>query len=345
MAQTEGVFGVRQNGAPGKLHIFDLHCDTLDRLALHGSTEFEAFAPQDESVPHARMSSLADNDAHISLERLSPYAWCQCFAVFVPDEMHGAEAWRFFEYVRAYFEEQMTAHAGRIAHVRDAREVESVLDAGKTAAFLTIEGGSFIEGSLEHIEDIAQAGVKMIALTWNGENAIGSGSDTDHGLSALGKRAVRALEENRIVVDVSHLNDRGFADICDIVTRPFAASHSNARAVCKHSRNLTDAQIRAIADSGGIIGLNYCTDFLSAKHADPTYDDVLRHADRILEQGGEEVLALGSDYDGCDVPSWLLSSDKVKNLYDLIAEHFGVQVACKACFENAATFFTRNEEA
>lgn len=328
-----------------KTHIFDLHCDTLDRLALHGSAEYPAFAPQDEMVPHARMSSLADNDAHISLQRTSRFAWCQCFAVFVPDELRGDDAWRFFEYVRAYFENQMAAHPELVEQVLDARDIAEVLDAGKTAAFLTVEGGAFFDGkSLDHADDIVRAGVKMLTLTWNGPNAIGSGHDTAQGLSAYGKRVVAALEERRIVVDASHLNDRGFSDLCDTATRPFAASHSNARSVCGHKRNLTDAQIRAIAEAGGIIGLNFCTDFLSDTHSDPTYDDVLRHIDRICEAGGEDVLALGSDYDGCDVPSWLSSADKAGNLYALIAEHFGRAMADKACFENASRFFVRNEE-
>ena len=333
--------GVQLDGA---MRIFDLHCDTLDRLALHASAEYPAFAPQDGGVAHERMSSLADNDAHISLDAIGAYAWCQCFAVFVPDELRGDAAWRFFEHVHAYFDDQMAAHADRVEQVRDVRRLPDVLESGKTAALLTVEGGAFFDGSsLERVERIAEAGVKMLTLTWNGENAIGSGYDTDHGLTAYGKRVVGAFEGEKIVVDVSHLNDRGFSDLCDCATRPFAASHSNARAVCGHKRNLTDAQIRAIAESGGIVGLNFCTQFLSDVHADPTRDDVLRHVDRICEAGGEDVLALGSDYDGCDVPSWLAPAGKVGSLHALIAEHFGMSVADKVCFDNALAFFERNE--
>ncbi|WP_255467440.1 dipeptidase [Raoultibacter phocaeensis] len=328
----------------GAMRIFDLHCDTLDRLALHASKEYPPFAPQDKAVPHERMSSLVDNDAHISLDVIGAYAWCQCFAVFVPDELRGDAAWDFFEYVRAYFDAQMAAHANRVEQVRDARRIPEVLESGKTAALLTVEGGAFFDGtSLERIERIAQAGVRMLTLTWNGENAVGSGHDTTQGLTAYGKRVVAALEGEKIVVDVSHLNDRGFSDVCDVATRPFAASHSNARAVCGHKRNLTDAQIRAIAEAGGIVGLNFCTQFLSEAHADPSRDDVLRHIDRICEVGGEDVLALGSDYDGCDVPSWLVPASKVGSLHALIADHFGRRMADKACFDNALAFFERNE--
>lgn len=336
--------GRAESDGPAGLRVFDLHCDTLDRLALHGSREYPPFAPRDIVVSHARMSSLADNAAHISLDAIDAYAWCQCFAVFVPDELRGDAAWRFFEHVRTYFEAQMNTHADRVEHVSDARTIPDVLESGKTAAMLTVEGGAFFDGrSLDRAARIAEAGVKMLTLTWNGENAIGSGHDTDSGLSAYGKRVVGALETEKIVVDVSHLNDRGFSDVCDIATRPFAASHSNARSVCRHKRNLEDAQIRAIAEAEGIIGLNFCTQFLSDVHADPTCDDVLRHIDCIAEAGGEEVLALGSDYDGCDVPSWLAPADKVSNLHTLIAEHFGRSFADKVCFDNAFAFFARNE--
>ena len=328
-----------------RLQVFDLHCDTLDRLALRRSAEYPTFALHDADVSPERMCSLADNDAHISLDRIARYRWCQCFAVFIPDELRGDAAWRFFEQVHAYFEGQMAAHADRVQQVCDARMLEDLLDGGKTAALLTVEGGAFFDGgSLDRVDRIAEAGVKMLTLTWNGENEIGSGHDTAHGLSPYGRRVVSELEERKIVVDVSHLNDRGFSDVCDIATRPFAASHSNARAVCGHKRNLEDAQIRAIADSGGVIGLNYCAQFLSDVHADPTRDDVLRHIDRICEVGGEDVLALGSDYDGCDVPSWIGSADKVSALHDLIGEHFGQALADKVFFENASRFFARNEE-
>ena len=155
---------------------------------------------------------------------------------------------------------------------------------------------------------------------------------------------MRELELRGIAVDVSHLNDAGFKDVCDAAARPFAASHSNARAVCGHPRNLADWQLRELADRGGIAGLNFCRDFLSDVHADPAPDDVLRHVDHVLETVGEDMLALGSDYDGCDVPSWLDPCDRVGDLHALLARQFGSAVADKIFFENARAFFARLEE-
>lgn len=154
---------------------------------------------------------------------------------------------------------------------------------------------------------------------------------------------MRELERRGVVVDVSHLNEKGFHDVCDSTTKPFVASHSNARVVCDHPRNLADWQLREIADRSGIIGLNFCTNFLSTTHSDPTRDDVLRHVDHLLNVAGEDVLALGSDFDGCDVPTWLSSCDKIGNLHDVLVPQFGKDIVDKVFFDNAYAFFERSE--
>ena len=327
-----------------RIRIFDLHCDTLDRLALHDRMPEAGFSEHDADVPSGRMSSLLDNDAHISLARIAPYAWCQCFAAFIPDHMDADWAWGVFCTVRDYFAGQLEQHAGAVEQVRDARDIRRIVDGGSCAAVFTVEGGSFLEGDLARLHEAADAGVKMLTLTWNGKNAIASGSQTTDGLSAFGREVIAAMERRRMVVDVSHLNDRSFWDVCDAAKRPFAASHSNARAVCGHGRNLTDDQFCAIAERGGIVGLNFCRQFLRDDGADPTRDDVLRHVDHWLGLGGEHAVALGSDYDGCDVPSWLDPADKIGDLHALLSREFGADIAEAVCFENAARFFERNEE-
>lgn len=324
--------------------IFDLHCDTLDRLALHCIMPEAGFMAEDAAIPAHRMQSLADNDCHIDLQRMARggYAWCQCFAAFIPDDIGVEGGYRVFDTVRRYFEGQLAQHAALVEQVRDARDIRSIVDAGRCAAVFTVEGGSFIGEDTDRIHEAADAGVKMLTLTWNDKNAIASGNKTGDGLSHFGREAVRVLEQRRVAVDVSHLNDRSFWDVLDAAQRPVAASHSNARAVCGHPRNLTDDQFRAIAERGGIVGLNFCQRFLTdASHA--TRDDVLRHVDHMLELGGERVLALGSDYDGCDVPAWLAPAEKVGDLHTLFSEQFGTRIADAVCFENACAFFERNE--
>ena len=134
------------------------------------------------------MSSLADNDAHISLARTAPFAWCQCFAAFIPDQVRGDEAWALFERVRRVWERELGRWPGRLAPARSMADVDAALAAGRTAGLLTVEGASFLEDDAAaegRLDALAEAGVRMVTLTWNGRNALGSGNDTADGLSWL----------------------------------------------------------------------------------------------------------------------------------------------------------------
>lgn len=329
-----------------KRPVFDLHCDTIDRLALSSEPVVSAALGLPQSANPQRMESLRDNDAHLSLERMNRFAWAQCFAIFVPDQLQGDDAWEFFCRMKKFFTAQTYAHSDLISPAFTSCDIDNALAAGKTAGILTVEGASFLEDDAsaeEHLDALLEAGVRILTITWNGQNALGSGHTTHNGLTAFGRACVRELEARGIVVDVSHLNDEGFRDVLDVAQKPFIASHSNARAVCAHQRNLEDWQLREIADCGGIVGLNFYTKFLSEIHGNPSPEDIVKQVDHLLEVAGENAVALGSDYDGADVPVWLNSADKIDTLYDLLSGEFGVSIANKVFFENAHTFFLRAE--
>ena len=332
-----------------KTRIFDLHCDTLDRLGwplldedLKGVQK--AYVDEDsDMVEPGVLIDFASGHGHLSLDRTAAFDWCQCLAIYVPDPYTPAQSARFFETIVATLPRHIVAHPDMLAQVRDARDIESVLARGCTAGLLTIENGKLLAAAPDMVERIAVSGVKMVTLTWNAENPLGSGNETTHGLSAFGREMIAALEARRIVVDVSHLNDAGFADLLGCAKRPFAASHSNSRAICPHPRNLTDDQFRALRDAGGIAGINYCRRFLSDEHDDPTREDLLAHIEHWLDLDGSDAIALGSDYDGCDVPSWLAPCDRMGELAELLRTHFGPELAEKILFSNAHEFFMRNE--
>ena len=167
-------------------------------------------------------------------------------------------------------------------------------------AALSIEGAEAFDCDPGRLEELAARGVRMIAPVWNAENALAGSCMTGGGLTAQGREFVRRAQRAGIIVDVSHSSERAFWDICEIAEKPIVASHSNAKAVCGHVRNLTDEQFRAICDLGGTAGLNLYAPFLNASgHA--SMDDVRRHLEHFLERDGDGHLALGGDLDGCDV--------------------------------------------
>ena len=308
--------------------MFDLHCDTLTRDAY----------PARGRTPDR--GTLDDPVFHLALSKMPPgAAWVQCFAVFVPDSPRGQDAVDFFDRHAASFQRQMEQNRDRVRACRTGADLSEALEAGKFAAILTVEGGAVLAGRLERVQAIHDAGVRMLTLTWNGPNELASGHDTPGGLTDFGREAVAELERRGVLVDVSHLNDRGFEDLLAVAKKPFAASHSNARSVCGHRRNLPDEFIREMAARGGLIGLNYACSFLSDSGVG-SLDDLYRHVCRFLELGAGECLALGSDYDGTDIHPDLDSAEKSLGIRDyLVSRGIPAQTADGIVFDNAWRFF------
>lgn len=308
--------------------LFDLHCDTLTRERRPG-----------QSGP----GTLDDPRFQLALSKMpAGTPWVQCFAVFIPDGLRGRAAVEFFDRYQKDFRAQTERYAGRVRPCRAAGDVETALNEKKCAAILTVEGGCVLAGELERVWTIRDAGVRMLTLTWNGKNELGSGHETAEGLTPFGREAVAALEAAGIVVDVSHLNDRGFEDVAVAARKPFVASHSNARSVTDCRRNLPDEAVREIAARGGLIGLNFCRSFLSDRPDGGGIDDVLRHADRFLELGAEKALAIGSDYDGAEIHPELDSVEKALGLREALLRHGVPQdVTEDILFGNALRFFRK----
>ncbi|MDR1194475.1 MAG: membrane dipeptidase [Peptococcaceae bacterium] len=305
------------------MKIFDLHCDTL-----------------------LKKEPLAGNTGAIDLDRLPAGAlYCQTFAMFVHDRYRGEAAVAVGEDLYSFFQSSLAAAAGRIRQVRTMGEVDQAFAAGETAALLSVENATLLDGRLERLERLAARGVRLVGLTWNAANELGGGADApaDAGLTAFGKEAIRRMEELGIVVDVSHANERTFWDAADWAVKPILASHSNARAICAHRRNLSDSQIRRIAEGGGIIGLNYYLDFLRDDKKVTGWDDLLRHIEHILNVGGPGVLALGSDFDGAASPDFLVGPQDLPAFYEAVSgSSLGRDIADRLFFDNAGEFFRRN---
>lgn len=281
------------------MSFIDLHCDTI--------------------IPLYFGRHLAEtDDCHISLRKLKRGGTtAQCFAIFVPcyesAARHGISdsPEEYFDKAFAAFRREMELNSADIAQAFTADDIVENEKAGRISAVLTVEDCVTLRGDISRLDDWYKKGVRMAALTWNYENSLGFPNSPEpekhsKGLKPFGKEAVERMNELGIIVDVSHLSEGGFNDVADISRKPFVASHSCARALCDHSRNLRDAQLRAVADSGGVIGLNFLTNFLrpvnSSRKEDyhTTYEDIIRQLEYIRNVAGIEALALGSDYDGIE---------------------------------------------
>ena len=335
--------------------VFDMHCDTADRLAwqflpddIKQTCGMDFYGPGDADDPSA-CRDLASSHCHISLDKVGATPWAQCFACYVPDALSPEQAAGFHEGVMSHLAHEVERNAGRVVAVASASQLRDVLEnSGEphVAAVHTIENARMFAADLGLVERYAADGLLMASISWNAAGPLASGHDTHEHVSELGARAIAEMERNRVVLDVSHLNDECFDDVCHLSTRPFVASHSNSRAVCGHRRNLTDRQFAEIRERGGVVGLNYCDKFLSnevleGRAADVSFDEVAAHIEHWLDLGGEDVVALGGDLDGATVPSLLDGADKMPAFQGLLEHRFGSTITRKLCYANALAFFER----
>ncbi len=331
--------------------VLDLHCDTADRLAwqflpaeLRRVFGHDFYGPGDEADP-AGCRDLAKSHCHISLEKIGATPWAQCFACFIPDELTPAQAVEFERLVSSNFAGQL-ANNPQVMWAKTAADAGRVLGEGGVCAIRTIENARLFAADLGHVERLANDGLLMASLSWNAGGPLASGHDTHEHLSATGLAALREMERCHVALDVSHLNDECFWDVARAATRPFCASHSNARAVCGHLRNLTDDQFRAVMAAGGVAGLNYCSEFLAdgasgEKGKLVSFDQVAAHIEHWLDLGGEDAVALGGDLDGAEVPALLDGADKLPAFQRLLTAHFGREITEKLCYKNALAFLER----
>ena len=310
-------------------YLIDLHCDTL--------TDWKYTST-------GNPDTLDDPKRVLSLSAMPPEVrWAQFYAIFIPDEVRSTDAVAYYERNRDNFVRQMGLFADRVAPCAGAAEMEAAWAAGKTAAFLTVENGSALNGKIERVQTLANDGVRCMTIVWNGENEIGSGHTTDHGLSAFGREAVAEMERCGMLVDVSHLNDAGFADLFALARRPFIATHSNARSVCSHKRNLTDDMIHEMVKRGCLIGLNYYINFLADGGAADDVSSLMKHVEHFFALGAEKNLALGSDFDGAKLPGWLNTPAKAAALYGEFIRHGLTQEQAEGImYANAQRFFREN---
>lgn len=265
-----------------RIRYFDGHCDTVYRCYETG-----------EGMKH--------NGGHIALDRIDMFdAYAQIFTFFwSADDAPEHGMFRVAREMYALFQTELERNSDRMFHCRSANDVRKYAGAGRVCAMLSIEGADLLDCDPEKIEYAHEWGIKLINPTWNCSNVL-SGShcrENHRGLSDVGRAFVKQAEQSGILMDVSHLSEKGFWDLIELSEKPVVASHSNSRGVYEHSRGLTDDQFRAICQTGGVVGLNFYAHFIGQQ---PTMDMLIRHLEHFLRLGGEKHIAIGGDLDGCD---------------------------------------------
>ena len=285
--------------------VVDTHCDTLMQ-----------FMPQRRSESPPRRLGERSDRGHIDLPRLVEGGVdCQTFAIYTGERVNQPGALLTALQMVDVFNRECAANEG-IVHVCSYDEIFEANKSGKVAAILSIEGAEPLMGDLSVLRVFYKLGVRMLSFTWNWRTPFADGlaaKRAESKLTDLGVEAIREMERLGIVYDVSHLSDSCFWDVVEVKKGPFIASHSNCRAVCDHQRNLTDDMIKALADHGGVMGMNFAPAFVDKEKA--TVEKLVDHIDHIVDLVGPDHVGLGSDFDGIrTTPEGLEDVSKMPNI-------------------------------
>lgn len=322
------------------MRVVDMHCDTISALL--------------EKKRAGEAAGLKENNCHIDLHkmRIGDYL-LQNFALFVELGECG-NPWQEVQELLALYRREISENEEDIEVVLSYDDIEKNRRKGKISAMLTVEEGGVCSGDLEKLRLLYKQGVRMMTLLWNYPNELGypnldrkqgkkvrgrreNGSspaldqavleylntpNVKDGLTQTGIAFVREMERLGMIIDVSHMSDAGFYDVVANTEKPFVASHSNARAVCPCVRNMSDDMIRRLAERGGVMGLNFCADFLTqvlpGVKNPGTIAAVVDHAKHIVSVGGLECLGLGSDFDGIETNAELTGADRMGRLAEAL---------------------------
>ncbi|MDO4178585.1 MAG: dipeptidase [Phascolarctobacterium sp.] len=275
------------------MFICDCHCDTLTEL-------------------YKKNVGLYENEQHFDIKRqMELGGGLQFCAIYVPTQefRYGGGLRYTLKLADKYLQEmkKMQAAGLDVFQVRTKTDAREALN-HKAATMLAIEEGGAIDGSLEALRCMYELGVRAMTLTWSNRNDIADGVNEEisgGGLTVFGRQVVAEMNRLGMLVDVSHIAPRGFWDVIETSTKPIIATHSNAKALCSHPRNLDDEQIKAIVKNNGLVGVTFAGQFLEQDYNDACIDSVYRHIDYMLNlMGDDDHLGFGSDFDGISHPPY-----------------------------------------
>lgn len=305
------------------MNLIDLHCDTVFLMSV-----------MKEPI------ELRQNNLCVDLMKMKQAeSMAQFFASFIHMKYFDGDFDKAYDAALAMMRRTKAEMAKNSDMISLATNYDGLMKNHKNglmSGILTVEEGGIIHGKMERLEELHREGVRLITLTWNFENCFGYPNGAEGGLKPFGIEAVERMNDLGMIVDVSHLSDGGFWDVMKYSKKPAIASHSNARRECGHRRNLTDEMIRALAEKGGISGLNFYPAFLSDE-GKANVDDIVRHMLHMYHVGGEEFVAIGTDFDGFEgAVDGLEHMGKMPEFYEALRKRkFTDSQIEKFCYKNA----------
>lgn len=296
------------------MKLFDLHCDTA--LEMYKTKQ-----------------RYGHNTLCIDKKRTAFDDYKQVFAIWSENTLSDDEAYERFFKVTEYLKAD-----------RDFPELITDNSLSGTA-LLSVEGANLLAGDISRLDKLYENGVRLLTLTWDGISVIGGAHGTDKGLTDFGRETVEKCFEKHIIVDTSHLSDKGFDDVAEY-KKPFVASHSCLREISDIPRNIDKKRAARLASSGGIIGVNFVGYHLDGNYFEcgTTSDAIAKQIKAFLNIVGEDNLAIGADFDGTDkLPSDISGIESMEYLYTkLVSNGIKPRIADKIFFENAYGFFKKN---
>ncbi|MBE6729656.1 MAG: hypothetical protein E7568_05420 [Ruminococcaceae bacterium] len=297
------------------MNIIDLHCDTLDKLK-NDSTKSK----------------------HITDEFLKAGGYAaQCFAIYTPPKIKGYKATLYFKEQLKTFD-KMLKESHILETAKDRFDIENNLKTGKISAMISVENSEFLNENIENFSLIGNRGVRFLGFVHNGENCLGypcceENFDNMLPLKEFGKTVAEMLNGTSTYADVSHLNYGGFLSLSEIYKKPIVATHSGCYELCRNKRNLTDEQIKIIGNSGGVVGTVFYSLFLNGGNI-TEIDHIIRHIKHLINVGGEEIVAIGSDFDGIDCVLQIKNASEMQNFSGKLIKEFGYNLSEKICYKN-----------
>ncbi len=300
--------------------IIDAHCDTAAQL-LDGNRE------------------LCKNDCMVDCQGMKKYeSYVQFFAAFVSKKYENP----MLRAVELLDKAKQEVLKNDIKLILNSSDLNSVIDNNLCGAILSIEDARALCGELASLRFFYDYGVRAMTLAWNDDNEVTDGADSlkNSGLTPFGRKVVKEMNRLNMIIDVSHITEKGFWDVLEESNAPVMASHSNCYSICSHRRNLNDDQIKALIKNNGLMCVNVYPPFLENNPDEADIDSIISHIDHVLSLGGEDILGLGSDFDGIEITPKGINNvgDYEKIFAKMVNLGYNIKIVDKITYQNAKKY-------